>query len=224
MFFLVLISLAFYMIFLLSSRAMIISSIAISILYFLFEIIILKNNFIKSLIYFLPLLISFTFFQTNYNQIDNFSIQERMSTLNTEDESVNTRIRFYKHGVNHVIENPIVGLGIGNWKIKSIDYDSAKIFSYIVPYQLHNDFLEIGAELGVLGMFLYILFYFERLWHFMINIFKKRSIYHAILGLSVLVVFIDSNINFPFYRPIIIITTMFLFAYSNLKFNYYENN
>ena len=45
-------------------------------------------------------------------------------------------------------------LGIG--KIKSIDYDSKDIVGYIVPYHAHSDFIQLGAELGIIGFLLYL--------------------------------------------------------------------
>ena len=36
--------------------------------------------------------------------------------------------------------NPIFGAGLGNWKLKSIDYDAKDIVGYIVPYHAHSDF------------------------------------------------------------------------------------
>ena len=46
--------------------------------------------------------------------------------------------------------NPILGVGLGNWKFKSIDYDKKDIFGYTVPYHAHSDFIQLGAELGVI--------------------------------------------------------------------------
>ena len=47
-------------------------------------------------------------------------------------------------------------LGFGNWKFKSIDYDKKDIFGYTVPYHAHSDFIQIGAELGIIGFVLYL--------------------------------------------------------------------
>ena len=52
--------------------------------------------------------------------------------------------------------NPIFGVGLGNWKLKSIDYDSKDITGYVVPYHAHSDFIQLGAELGILGFLLYL--------------------------------------------------------------------
>ena len=48
----------------------------------------------------------------------------------------------------HMTSNPIFGVGLGNWKLKSIDYDLKDIEGYVVPYHAHSDFIQIGAELG----------------------------------------------------------------------------
>ena len=53
-------------------------------------------------------------------------------------------------------ENPRTGLG--NWKLKSIEYDSKNIEGYIVPYHAHSDFIQLGAELGVIGFSLFRVF------------------------------------------------------------------
>ena len=55
-----------------------------------------------------------------------------------------------------MISNPIFGVGLGNWKLKSIDYDSRDIVGYVVPYHAHSDFIQLGAELGIIGFLLYL--------------------------------------------------------------------
>ena len=80
----------------------------------------------------------------------------RASTISagTNDGSVNQRLRYYEDVVTHLSSNPIFGVGLGNWKLKSIDYDSKDIIGYVVPYHAHSDFIQLGAELGIIG-FLY---------------------------------------------------------------------
>ena len=55
-----------------------------------------------------------------------------------------------------MLKNPILGTGLGNWKLVSIDYDKNDIKGYVVPYHAHSDFIQLGAELGFLGFFLYL--------------------------------------------------------------------
>jgi O-antigen ligase len=58
--------------------------------------------------------------------------------------------------LTHLTSNPIFGTGLGNWKLKSIDYDSKDINGYVVPYHAHSDFIQLGAELGIIGFLLYL--------------------------------------------------------------------
>ena len=132
------------------------------------------------------------------------SLQSRLTSINSDDDSSQQRIRFYTHGINHLLKNPFLGVGIGNWKSKSIEYDNKDIKNYTVPYHLHNDFLQYGTETGVIGMFLYALIFLVLL---IINIKRIESNYFlsASLIISLTVLFIDSNLNFPHHRPIMMI-------------------
>ena len=46
-------------------------------------------------------------------------------------------------------------MGLGNWKIQSIQSDNSEILEYEIPYHVHNDFLEIFTELGIIGFVLF---------------------------------------------------------------------
>ena len=72
-------------------------------------------------------------------------ISERFSNVTnpTVDGSVNERLNFFNASVKSIINNPILGIGYGNWKIKSVDLNKDIIKSYRVPYFVHNDFLQI---------------------------------------------------------------------------------
>ena len=48
-----------------------------------------------------------------------------------------------------LFQNPILGIGMGNWQLESIKADRENIQSYIIPYHVHNDFLELAAEIGI---------------------------------------------------------------------------
>ena len=126
--------------------------------------------------------------------------------INTDDGSINQRLRYYEDVVTHVTKNPIMGVGIGNWKLKSIDYDKEDITGYIVPYHAHSDFIQLGAELGIVGFFLYLgLFLFAAYFAFII-LFKSdldndNKWFVFLLIMAVGVYFIDANLNFPIARP-----------------------
>ena len=171
-------------------------------------------NFVNKVL----LSVIFAFLLSNFYLGSNntASVQNRIMNINTQDESTNQRIRFYNHGVEHLLNNPIFGIGIGNWKQKSIEYDSENIKNYVVPYHLHNDFLQYGAETGIIGMFLYLLLFLALLIE---NIKRIDSNYFlsASLIISLSVLFIDSNLNFPHHRPIMMILLALIISLTELN-------
>ena len=100
-------------------------------------------------------------------------IEERFSTVAqpSSDESVSQRVTFYKIALEDIKNYPLTGVGIGNWKLLSIQRANEILGNYMVPYVVHNDFLEIGAESGILSLFSYLFFIF-----FPFIILLKRSI------------------------------------------------
>ncbi len=196
---------------LLSSRATILGLVvSLALLYSLY----LYNNLrpLKHLHYFsLSFILAALILQLFLGSDNSIAVNNRMTTINTEDASTSQRLRFYKHGVNHILNNPLIGVGFGTWKLKSIEYDKEFIISYIVPYHLHNDFLQYGAELGIIGMILYALIFLiiliTNIKRLKINLFLSSSLIMAIT-----ILFVDSNFNFPYHRPIMMIFMGFLIA------------
>ena len=114
----------------------------------------------------------------------------------------NSRLKYYEDTFESFKENPIIGIGIGNWKLNSIEKGKRHIEGYIVPYHAHNDFLQILAETGILGFVSYIsIFLFS-----FIGLFKLKKLLNTPFLFSCLlflgVYLLDSNLNFPIARPI----------------------
>ena len=140
------------------------------------------------------------------------NIANRIQTINYSDESTQQRIRFYKHALNHTLNHPIFGVGLGNWKIKSVDYDSLKMKSYIVPYHVHNDFLEISSELGFIGLLLYITPFVYLFFLFYKNLNSNYFSEYLILFMAISVYCIDAMLNFPQARVINQLCFIFIFS------------
>ena len=94
-------------------------------------------------------------------------------SFSTQDGSVNQRLRYYEDVLTHIMNNPILGVGIGNWKLTSIDYDKKDISGYIVPYHAHSDFIQLGAELVFIGFFLYLFVFIFGAYYIYIILFCK---------------------------------------------------
>jgi O-antigen ligase/tetratricopeptide (TPR) repeat protein len=149
------------------------------------------------------------------NEID-FVERVASTTKVVQDGSIAARLRFYKHGIDHMIENPIFGAGLGNWKLQSIHYEKENISGYVVPYHMHNDFLELGSELGFIGLGLYLLIILLGLWYLWqittssLPIESRFWIWFLVLGLATY--YVDATFNFPWARPIMQMTWLSLFA------------
>ena len=206
-----LIGLVTYLVFLLSARASIIALFLITITIIIFKVVqYFHNRDLKllkdSLLYLItPIILSAIFFQAQIDSDNSASLLKRAQTVSTEDTSTQQRLRYYGHSLTQLKNNPIIGVGMGNWKINSIEYDKKDIEGYIIPYHTHNDFLEFGAELGIFGIISYLGLFFY-LFYFAIkkNIkeYKKDKFFpeSLLLLLGGIIYFIDANLNFPHAR------------------------
>lgn len=177
-------------------------------------LVYLKNK--KAIFLFVGLILAGISSAYLINLNTNKNLVERIESIQNfkNDESSSQRLRYYKHGINHILSNPLIGTGLGNWKIESIKYDSKNIQQYIVPYNLHNDFLEVGTELGIIGMILYLLIFLLIIRFLITSIRKTDDEKRKLLLFSILFCFvaylIDANLNFPLARTEIQINFVFL--------------
>ena len=157
------------------------------------------------------------------------NLSNRVSTLislvdqeKDVDTSINQRFNFYSQALNYMITNPFFGTGVGNWKIRSIETNKKNIIGYQVPYHVHNDFLEIGAEIGIVGLLIYLLILYTgfkevilKVWNIVLS--KKQLDQNYLMMITaflyLIILIIDSNLNFPFSRPIVIILLVALMAF-----------
>ncbi len=235
---------SFYVIMLYSARAVFLS-IFLSLI-MVIGLIVSKRFFFKRkitflydikqiLIYILPLIVAFIIFSSKYNNSERIAVQNRIESIvsNTQDNSIQERLRFYGHAVTSIKTNPLFGIGIGNWKIYSIKYDAKNMYSYVVPFFAHNDLLEIFAEIGVFGFIFLLLFYFKI---FAMNISMiKNWVYtqggstaKLILLIPIIIYFVDLNLNFPSSRPFmqvqLLIYIILLYYIVNTQTNIQKNN
>jgi len=191
--------------FILGSRGALISIFVIFILLTVYHFLI-KKDIIKGIKIFSLLII---LVGVNYLiSTPEINTTERLSNLTDteEDFSVNSRVRFYTQAFNVFKKNPILGIGLGNWKIESIKQDKENIYEFIVPYHAHNDFLQILAETGILPFLLYLSFFILLIY----SALKSNTDFGLYLCCAILIYIFDSSINFPISRSISQINLMLL--------------
>ena len=180
------------------------------ILLHVYKFIMIEKNkkiFFKIGFYLLPLVFAIAVNQFYFSK-KGVDALERASTIaiSTSDDSISKRLRYYEDVLTHMVDNPIFGTGIGNWKLESIFYDRFLIDGYIVPYHAHSDFIQLGAELGFIGFFLYLFIFITAIYFVFILIFKSKTqhqdrFFLFLMIISLGVYLIDANLNFPIARP-----------------------
>ena len=208
-------------IFIIGSKAGLVSLVLISLI--LIVIVLYDRNLYKlgliSLFgIFFSFIISSQFNKNIYITIDN--------TINyANDEGSTDRIRYFNQAFDAFLNNPINGVGIGNWKIYSNFYDSKYMRNYVVQYHTHNDYLQFFAEIGFgaisyLLFILFIIFMTLKIIVYGNNYYSKiNKQYSLIILLGISIYFLDSNLNFPSARVIMQLNLIILISFLYRVFN-----
>lgn len=138
--------------------------------------------------------------------------QRALSTFDMDSSSVNVRLLMWKTSLEMIKDKPLFGSGIGTFKINYLDYQAEFIKNnlYYAKYsgkaeEAHNEYLQMGAELGIVGvgLFLVILFIFYSL---VLNYLKKVNsnknkiiVLGLIMGITSFL--IHSSFTFPLHVP-----------------------
>jgi O-antigen ligase/Tfp pilus assembly protein PilF len=150
----------------------------------------------------------------------------RVKTININQSG---RKEIWLDGLYAINKNPFKGCGIGNWKIlsatKTYGNDMYKS-DWLVPYHVHNDFIEMCIELGLFGGFLFILIFILLFYLFIRKLRGSKTQESSSFALFLLLCFIcygvDSMLNFPLERPVMQLNLAYLLAmglcYSPLSF------
>jgi putative inorganic carbon (hco3(-)) transporter len=137
-------------------------------------------------------------------------ITDQLATISWESGSRN-RTNAWIWSVEIIKQNPLLGVGTGNWKVNILEYENQQNTGFIYLYKAHNDFLENMAETGVIGGLLFISIFVLMAWNF-IRQYRKRAddpgvLYRALfLAASGLAFYsVDAFFNFPADRPEILL-------------------
>ncbi len=120
------------------------------------------------------------------------------------------RVETWKRSFKLIKENPILGVGTGNWKVDVLKYETPTTGAYIYMYKSHNDFIETFADTGIFGGVLFMGIFLLIFANFIRAFFKARKgeeesykwLFLPAFGLFCY--FFDAFFNFPSDRPEII--------------------
>ena len=131
------------------------------------------------------------------------TITKRAGDINVASEQ-NSRIKLWKAALDYSSKNPLLGAGYGNWKLASIPYEKEYTNDLFVPYHCHNDYIEMFADLGVIGGIsfaaLFVLLGYTVLQFWRKSKDKDHKLITAIALMAIACYFIDAFFNFPAER------------------------
>ena len=175
----------------------------------------------------LPIFIGLLISQIQTNLTSKSSIQDRMGTLLEieDDQSISQRFRYISAAFESIKKNPIFGIGVGNWELESIKYERINMQDYTVPYHVHNDYLEIIAESGLLAVIFYfgplliIVYLITKQIFFTKRSFSDKQLFYVSILCAILVYLLDSMVNFPQARIMSQMNLVFLLCISTFLFD-----
>jgi O-antigen ligase/tetratricopeptide (TPR) repeat protein len=131
------------------------------------------------------------------------TITKRAGDITVASEQ-NSRIHLWEGAIDYATKHPIFGAGYGNWKLASIPYEKEYTNDLFVPYHCHNDFIEMFADLGIIGGVAFLVL-FILLGLAVLKIWKQSNDHSARLVASIALMavacyFVDAFFNFPVER------------------------
>ncbi|MAD96192.1 MAG: hypothetical protein CMB99_02595 [Flavobacteriaceae bacterium] len=118
------------------------------------------------------------------------------------------REKLWISGMETLKKNKILGSGLGQWKlINKPDLIKSTIAwqGHFYPRRVHNDFLQVGYEMGLLGFIPFLGFFTIIFYLLVVGVFNGKVDEVRFKNLLLLCAFIafsiDSFINFPAERP-----------------------
>ena len=219
------------------SRGAILASILSMILYICFFIFFkykdIKHWYKRIGVILLTIIITSATYSFLFQNAKASNISNRITSFDLVDttSSINFRMTYYKNAIQAMFDQPLLGYGIGNWKVVSIKYAKDFIQAYEVPYHAHNDFLQIGAETGIIGflsyLFIFLFLLYKLIWSILSNrVNQNKKEFYLAFFLCVLIYSLDSSINFPRARPVNIINLTLVIGFlisKNFKLESHEN-
>jgi putative inorganic carbon (hco3(-)) transporter len=211
-------------IFFLSTRAFYIGIILIFILYLAFMIIRWKREKSKAgvrlmLLFAASIILGLLVYSSvqvlvfsKLKQEDyNSGIANRLSSVSKEiGRESGGRIVPWKMTGKLIKENPVLGVGLGNWKISVLKYESLiPEEGFVFYHETHDDFLQVTSETGIIGGLIYLAVFILTAIGFLRAFFKKQAEeesykYLLIPAFGIFSYSIDASFNFPFDRPEIV--------------------
>ena len=141
------------------------------------------------------------------------TIKERVSISQLGSEfTTGRRAAIWKYTILMIKDYPLLGSGIGSFQYNSLRYqakffdqgDNRALYPYGVADKTHNEYLQLAAELGIIGLIIFIWLIFAYFYYGLKILKREKERYKqgVIIGLmgSIMAFLIDSIFWFPLHH------------------------
>jgi O-antigen ligase len=163
------------------------------------------------------LMFTYTYFNTHQSYWDRISTLQSEKTIEA-DRNAFSRVIQNRQSVELMKRYPITGVGLGNFVqaklyiLKVIPATEGELKGF-VKFSAHNSYLGMGAETGVIGMFIFLLIIITSIWYYYSSerYFKTRddlllfckisqSMRFGLIGLAFCMIFLSEQFNLILYQ------------------------
>ena len=136
----------------------------------------------------------------------NKGIIARLSSIKKDESSANARLASWGWSLQMIRENPLMGVGTGNWKVAVLKLENPVSADFSYSVKSHNDFLETTTETGVFGGLSFIAIFVVTLVALSRLSLKappgdRQLQYFFLPAFGILAYSVDAFFNFPADRP-----------------------
>jgi len=135
----------------------------------------------------------------------NVGIAQRLSSISEKEESSNKRLTAWERSFHVIKKEPLLGCGLGNWKVVTLKEENETNPNYIYQYKAHNDFIETTTEVGIFGGLFFAAIFVLIGFRFFKSVKNQEDPeylkYLFLPAFGLIAYFFDAFFNFPQDRP-----------------------
>ncbi|MCX6763626.1 MAG: O-antigen ligase family protein [Candidatus Moranbacteria bacterium] len=130
------------------------------------------------------------------------------SSFNLKEGSNQGRLKMWKAAETVILDNPLLGVGIGNYPLEvkpSADYRE--------PIYAHNTYLDIAAESGIINGAIWI----GLLLSTIISFWRRKDMIFSMMAVGLIIFSVHSLVETGIYSPTVLTLLLILISFSAIK-------